>query len=232
MTKLRTWNGAPVADGLPLEELEDRLKHSGPMAWNAMVALARQPQPRAIELLSKCARSPDCWTRRLAIEAISHHQLAHTAPGVVCAALHDPSRYVIRAACQAAAKLALAEAHDGIQALLSSRDALVRETAVRALSGLWQAQDFTPVLRVFRSDPSQEIRRAAAWTLRETAGAATWRELFNVWKGDELPRHRVWACQIAGLYGDDSVRAELETLARDRDGHVRKAAVQASQQRV
>jgi hypothetical protein len=83
--------------------------------------------------------------------------------------------------------------------------------------------DFAPVFRLPLSDPSPAVRRDAAWTLRRTACAETWRELFEAWKGDQLPRHRLWACELAGEHGDESVGVELRALARDRDGHVRKA---------
>jgi HEAT repeat protein len=119
--------------------------------------------------------------------------------------------------------LGLAEAHDDLLALLSSREAATRQAAVGALASFWRAGDFAPVLRLSLSDPSQAVRRDAAWSLRATAGAETWRELFEVWKEDQSPRLRLWACQLAGEYGDEHMKTALEALARDQDGHVRKA---------
>ncbi|WP_247359433.1 HEAT repeat domain-containing protein [Bradyrhizobium sp. 134] len=46
---------------------------------------------------------------------------------------------------------------------------------------------------------------------------------------DELPRHRLWACEIANTFGDPDVLPALTPLLNDDDGHVRKSAAQAHQ---
>src|SRR5204862_363506 len=50
------------------------------------------------------------------------------------------------------------------------------------------------------------------------------------WKADELPRCRTWACELAARYGVLPVRSDVEVLAKDGNGHVRKAALRALQQ--
>jgi len=39
-----------------------------------------------------------------------------------------------------------------------------------------------------------------------------------------VPRHRVWACELAGLFGDEAAKTQLMPLCHDSNGHVRKAA--------
>jgi HEAT repeat protein len=224
------WNGVPIPYGLPLEELEARLQQPGAAAWTAILALARDPQERAIQILTRCVRFEDWRFRRIALEAISDHALALDASGLIRASLHDPSPYVVRTAIEAILRLELTAAHDDLLSLFSANEAATRQAAVRGLSSMWGSGDFMAVLRLFRSDPSPAVRNSAAWTLNETAEASTWRTLFDTWKDDDLPRARTWACQLAGRYGNPDLVPELERLARDRNGHVRKAAARAMEQ--
>jgi HEAT repeat protein len=183
-----------------------------------------------MEILFRFARSPDWCFRRIAIEAIDSREIAPVTVCLIREALHDPSPFVVRTACEAVERWGLTEAYDDLLTLLNDREAATRQTAVRALSSVWRPEAFAPVLHMCRSDPAREVRREAAWTLRRAAEPAAWRELFDMWKEDELPRLRFWACELACEFGSSSVKGELETLTRDRDGHVRKAARRALEQ--
>lgn len=47
------------------------------------------------------------------------------------------------------------------------------------------------------------------------------------WREDPLHRHRVWACEIAAVFGGADVIEALQMLATDPDGHVRRTAEHA-----
>lgn len=59
------------------------------------------------------------------------------------------------------------------------------------------------------------------------ATVADWLQLFEAFRTDDPPRHRVWACELAMQFGSLDINRLLEALASDRDGHVRQAAEQA-----
>ena len=223
------WNGIPVPYGLPIDELERRLAKPDSTAWAACVALAHDPDQLALDVLCQAAHASDWSLRRAAVEAISHHALAQNVSELLHAAMHDISPFVVRTACEAVARLRIMVAHDDVLRLTSAEEAATRAVAVRAIAVLWQTTDFAPVLGLYQFDPSDEVRREAAWTLRGTVNATTWKRLFDLWKDDELPRHRLWAVQLAGEFGHSSVKAELEALAADVNGHVRKAVLLALQ---
>jgi HEAT repeat protein len=161
--------------------------------------------------------------RRAAIDVIASRPHADAAPLIVCA-LKDPDGSVVRTACQAAASLEIREAHDDVVALLASPDAGTREVALAALRALGDADDFERVFEVVRRDPSERVRKAAAWVLRDHVATRTWRPLFDAWHHDPIPRHRVWACEIAAEFGRADVALALSAMKDDPDGHVRRAA--------
>ncbi|MGJ4951031.1 HEAT repeat domain-containing protein [Bradyrhizobium sp. HKCCYLS20291] len=72
------------------------------------------------------------------------------------------------------------------------------------------------------------VRREAAWTLRANVASLDWLQLFEAFRVDDPPRHRVWACELAGQFGNADVVAQIEPLRSDRDGHVRTAAAAAT----
>jgi HEAT repeat protein len=102
--------------------------------------------------------------------------------------------------------------------------------ALHALRELWRDDDVERVLHQFSRGASAEVRKEAAWTLRSTASTATWRRLFDLWCEDALPRHRAWACELAGMHGSHDVLTALDRLTHDVDGHVRHAAAHAIRQ--
>ena len=222
-----TWNGIEVPYGASVDQLAALVRGATPVRWAAFVALAHAPEESALAVLSESVRSSDPHVRRSAVEAIGVHAEGRRLSAQVCSLLSDTHDFVVRSACEAAAHHHLTDAHDAVLALLDAKPESSRETALQALRELWQDADFTRVLRAFTSETSTAVRKEAAWTLRSTASASTWRQLFALWSGDALPRHRGWACELAALYGSREVLTDLERLTRDVDGHVRDKAAQA-----
>jgi hypothetical protein len=220
-------NTTPVPCSATLPELHERIQHPGAEAWAACVALGHNPAPEALHALIELANHSDWRFRRAAVEALSAHPLASSATSIIVAALTDPSSYVVRTACDTAAILKLQEAHSSVLSLAASNDTRTREAAVRALSRLWRPSDFPAVFAIFKNDPVSPVRRATAWTLAVNVSDITWKALFETWVKGELPRYRVWACEIASRFGDSSAKSEVAALLRDPNGHVRKAAQRA-----
>lgn len=223
----RDWNGAVVPYGESVAELERRIDGPAPERWAALVALAHTPGDAALAVLEERAGSPEAHVRRCVAEAIGHHAEGCRLQAVICSLLVDPDPLVVRSACEAAGRQHLPEAHDSVVALLDAGAPATRMVAVRVLRELWQPCDFGRVLAVFSSDPSEAVRREAAWTLRRVADGGSWRELFERWQADPLPRHRQWACELARQFGGRELLPALEALSRDRDGHVRDHAAEA-----
>jgi HEAT repeat protein len=220
-------NGVPVPYAASVAELRTRLRPPSPEAWAAVVALANSDSPEAVDVLVGLTYDPDWRYRRVAVEALGSHPLDRRATRAVLCALRDSSPYVVRTACEAAADMQLAEAHAPVARLLESKSGLTRQTAVAALARVWSAEDLPALVRLYRCDPAKKVRREAAWTLWKNVSAETWRPLFDLWLNDPLHRHRVWACLLAGAFGDPAAKAQLVPLCRDPDGHVRKAARRA-----
>ena len=221
------WNGLPIPVTPPsLEELAEMLK-APPMCWIAYVALGRREDEASLAILVAETASPDQFRRRSAVEAIGNHARGGAASLVVRRLLTDSSPFVVRSAVSAVQQLADAGSHDAIVGLLSDAGATTRTTALHALTVLWQPEDFEGVILVARKDPAKQVRRKASMTLRDHADEANWRRLVALWISSELPRERVWACELVKQFG---VVADLPVVAaccRDQDGHVRKAAQDA-----
>lgn len=220
-------NGVPVPYGATVPELEAEASRSGPRAWAAMLALSADASDEALNVLTRVARSPDEHLRRSALEAIGMHAQGALAADEICCALRDPHDVVIRAACDAAARLTLTQAHDAVVRLLRAPAGRTREVALSALQSLWEPGDFVPVLERHRQDSSVAVRKRAAWLLYERAEPANWRELWDAWRTDTLARHRAWACELMYRFGEPLDCDALRPLLNDQDGHVRNAAARA-----
>jgi HEAT repeat protein len=154
-------------------------------------------------------------------------ELAHSE---LIGLLHnDEPADVVRAACQSLGKLKVGSSHDHILNLLKSKDPTIRLVALQTLCIFWQDSDFDLVLKTMQADSSEDVRKEAAWTLWRCAETSKWKILFAAWQESKLSRERVWACRLAGKYGDDSYAITLQKLAGDKDGHVRKSAQRALQ---
>jgi len=220
-------NGIPVPYTATYDELCENLKTPGPLAWASCIALSHQGTSVSLSKLIELSQSPDWRFRRSAIEAMAYHPQAGIAVETIGKALSDPSQYVIRVACETVAKLKLDALHEDVSKLLKSANADIRQEAVRTLSEIWRMGDFDRVYNLFVLDKIQKVRNAASWTLRAHATEDNWLKLFRVWQQDSFIRHRKWACELATIFGANRVKEELENLASDKDGHVRKAAIKA-----
>jgi hypothetical protein len=232
MTALRprTWHDVPIPYDAPIADLRAALKQPGPKAWVAILALAEKPDTDALTALIELSRSSDANLRRAAVEGIRMHRSGQMAFEAICQALHDRDSFVVRAAIEAAGSLRLRPAHERVLGWLTASEELTRLSALRALEVLWQSSDFEAVFDRYLHDPSHSVRKEAAWTIHKNVGVENWERVFSVWSRDELPRHRTWACQLAGSFGDRAVLSALQKLRADHNGHVRCAAEHAVEQ--
>jgi HEAT repeat protein len=177
--------------------------------------------------LADAAALDDQFLRRTAIEVIGRHPQGRELRATVLSALADPSEYVVRTACEVVAQWGLSEAHEPVLALLTTASKATRQAAIRALGAVWVSEDFSLIFRIYADASDIELRKEAAWVLRQRASSADYRTLFNAFCLDELPRHRQWACELAEKFLGSEILEALSQLASDTDGHVRKAASQA-----
>ncbi|MBA2400815.1 MAG: HEAT repeat domain-containing protein [Bradyrhizobium sp.] len=108
--------------------------------------------------------------------------------------------------------------------LLANASAATRTSAIHSLGTIWVDADFPLMFRIYTKDSERGVRREAAWVLRRRASSANWRTLFVGFYVDELARHRMWACELAGSFSGPEILPALSALSLDIDGHVRKAA--------
>ncbi|WP_161850444.1 HEAT repeat domain-containing protein [Bradyrhizobium sp. CCBAU 051011] len=191
--------------------------------------LASRNDVEAMDTLQKLTTASDQFLRRTALEIIGRHARGRELTASVLGALRDSSEYVRRTACAVVEQWKLVEAHDLLLPLLAEPAASTRESALRALSVIWDDADFQAVLEIYKKDPEISVRRQAASALRQQPHGENWRVLFADFFRDKLPRHRSWACELAGAHGESDILPLLAPLLDDRDGHVRRAAAHASQ---
>ncbi|MGJ4911339.1 HEAT repeat domain-containing protein [Bradyrhizobium sp. HKCCYLS2033] len=198
-----------------------------PLTHGSLRALLTRNGAEALTALREASADPDQFIRRTAIEIIGRHPSGRDLHNVVLSALTDPSEYVVRAGCRIIEDWKWDAVHDVVAALLRSTSRETRRTAIRTLSAIWRQADFQPVFHIYSGDTEPAVRREAAWTLREQVTSSDWLQLFEAFRTDDIPRHRVWACDLAGNFGHPDATTLLDTLSSDRDGHVRKAAAKA-----
>lgn len=227
MRKPEMVNGVYVPYSASVSDLVAQLRPPTDRAWAACIALGHNGSPESLDVLLGLAQDSDWRYRRSSIEALVSHPLAGTVAKQICRALSDSSPYVVRTACDTAAELDLRDAHDILLDITHSTSAATRQAALRALSRLWRNDDFALLLTIYLSDQDQAVRREAAWALKSNASPENWEALFDAWASDSLPRHRVWACELAMAFGGSSVHEQLVRLSDDANGHVRKAAKRA-----
>jgi HEAT repeat protein len=199
------------------------------MTHEAIRSLVSREDDEALGELRSLSTASDAFVRRTAVDVIGQNQRGRELRAIIIAALSDASVYVRRTACDIVAQWKLTEAHDLVLPLLKEQEAPTRECALRALAAIWISTDFQLIFDLYKRDPEIRVRREAAWTLRQGAGAGDWRPLFSAFQEDELPRHRSWACELAETFGNRDDVPVLTSLIGDEDGHVRKSAALARQ---
>ena len=200
-----------------------------PTTHEAVRELGSREDAAALEILAGVAAVDDQFLRRTALEIIGKHPHGRDLGAVILSALGDPSEYVARTACEVVEQWGLLEARNLLVPLLANVNEATRQSAIRALGAVWVDADFPGVFRIYAEDFAADVRREAAWVLRRRATAANWRTLFDAFSEDELVRHRVWACELAGNFSGLEIFPLLSRLASDPDGHVRKAAARATE---
>jgi hypothetical protein len=223
-----TINGVPVPYDTSVAELRKMVNIPGPDAWAAIRSLAEKSEPEALGILGSLTRSKDWRFRRSAVEAIGISPLGHKSQEIVCNLLSDPSSYVMRAAIEAAANQKISCAHNEILKLMKAAEENTRIVALHALMDLWQPSDFDLVFDRYSHDPSDRVKKQAAWTIHENLDSQNWRRIFLAWINDPVPRHRIWACELAEKFGIRSDLTVLQPLINDPNGHVRRAVAKVS----
>lgn len=204
------------------------LDGAAPAAFAAFASLAEAADPEVERALARKLCSSDWRMRRAACEALGGAPRAPTTVAALFSRLDDPSPYVVAAACRALGALGGPALHDRLARVLERADEEARLAAVEALDAASGAEAFDVLVRVLGADPSERVRRRAGFAVRERASPQTWRAIFALWAIDPLPRHRSWACEIVGQYGDRACLPALAALADDANGHVRRAARRAA----
>ena len=209
----------------------NRIDHkcSMPTPYEAIHELKSREDAEALKALAAAAKSTDQFLRRSAVEVIGLHPRGRELQSIILDALTDMSGYVVRTACDVVERCELAEAHDRVRALLTDASEATRQRAVRTLGSIWVDEDFPLIFRIYSNDSEIDVRREAAWVLRQRATSANWQPLFDAFRLDELARHRLWACELAEAFSGAEILPMLSELASDVDGHVRKAASRAVQ---
>jgi hypothetical protein len=205
-----------------------RLPLSGtcaPISHEGIRELASQEDAGALNALAEAAAVEDQFLRRTAIEVIGRHPQGRELRAIIVSALGDPSEYVARTACEVVSQLKLTEGHEAVLGLLTDASQATRQAAIRALGTVWVEADFPLIFRIYVSEP--DLRREAAWILRQRVSSSHWKTLFDAFRVDEVPRHRRWACELAENFSGPETLEVLSQLSLDTDGHVRKAALQA-----
>jgi HEAT repeat protein len=191
-----TCNGEPIPYHEPIEVLRTRVRASGSKAGAAILALAGRPEPEAIAILVDLTRSPDPYLRRAGLEAIGYSPSGPNASDVVLNLLQDKYGFVVRTACEVAAVLGLARAHDRILELAETGEEATRLSALSALESLWVSTDFEKVFARYVKDRSACVRKRAAWTLYQNVSPEHWEQVFESWSNDPVPGT---ALGLAGL---------------------------------
>ena len=193
----------------------------------AIRALGSHDEPGILAALAFAATIEDPFLRRTAMETIGRHPQGRELRTYILSGLSDRSEYVVRIACNVVMQWGLLEAHDLVLPLLTNASVATRQSAIRTLGAIWVDSDFPLLFGIYNGDTRIAVRREAAWVLRRTVSAATWRILFDAFRIDELARHRRWACELAERFASAEILPALSSLLSDVDGHVRSAAGRA-----
>jgi HEAT repeat protein len=200
-----------------------------PTVHEVIRELALREDAVALATLAEAAAAEDQFVRRTAMEAIGRHRKGRELSSIILKAFRDPSEYVVRTACEIVAQWESHEAREFVVALLANPSEATRRTAIRSLRTIWVDEDFPTIFRIYTNAPEIEVRREAAWVLRQRVTSPHWRTLFDAFCADDLARHRQWACELAEKFSGPDIVPLLSRLSVDIDGHVRKAASHAIQ---
>ena len=220
-------NGTLIPYDSSVKELTAQLEYADSRAWAAIAALGFKDDLASLDLLVQLLTHRDWSYRYSAVLAIKNHAKVNVVLHIVRSLLHDASQYVVRAACSILAELKDYGCRDSIIRLLSTSERDTRLSALSSLKELWAPSDIDLVISIYHSDNDEMVHRAAGFIMWENSNENNWQRLLNCFWNDPLPRHRLWACQLIGKFGDFHDHPQLVALLDNKDGHIRKAANKA-----
>ncbi len=190
----------------------------------ALSGLAYLEQPRALDVLLECARSPLESMRRGSLRALG--QVPRKDVRVydcVVAAFGDLDPWVRYYACQAAGRLALNDATLAVAVLLDDEAGQVRVAAVEALSHLDNPAALDALCKV-ASGTEPDLQRAALIGLGMARRGKGLEHVLAATQSENAATRLVAVSALAESKAPESV-AVLGALARDADENVRSAAL-------
>jgi HEAT repeat protein len=154
--------------------------------------------------------------------------------GVLWAEAKPKDNYSVRPSSQTIkrreAALALGQAKDAAQAgpqlleALSDKDPMTRSLAVQSLGSLKYAAAKSKLAELLTTDPSTEVREAAAVSLRQLGDPQVVGALGKA-VNDPAPNVRVTALMGLSYYRDAKVRPVVEAATKDKSVEVRRTAI-------
>jgi len=220
-------NGERVPYELSVDELTAIATGPAPRRWPAFYAIGRVASERALDLLGTFAADRDPHVRRTAIEVLGHIPDQPRIRSVLLRALRDVDGPVVRSACGIAGENRLDDARPALRELVMVADIPTRIAAVKALARLGHHDDID-LAEALMAVREEAAHKEGAFACRSLASESSWRRLAGIWISEPLPRHRMWAAELLGQFGEAQDVLALEGLNADPDGHVRRAAKLAS----
>jgi HEAT repeat protein len=158
-----------------------------PTSHEAIHELKLRENAEALKALASAAKSSDQFLRRTAVEVIGRHPRGREPQAIILDALTDTSGYVVRTACDVIGQWKLVDAHDRVRALLADASEATRQTAIRTLGSIWFDEDFPLVFHIYSKDCEIDVRREAAWVLRQRATLRTGSRFLTLFAWMSLP---------------------------------------------
>jgi HEAT repeat protein len=217
-------NGIVVPYEKDINELKSMLKEEMPYYSVACIALAHKSDIDSLNLLAEYLYDKDWCRRRMAIEGLGYHPMGYLQADNLIKFLSDKSSYVIKAALESIRVHSINKAREKVLDLIKANDEEIRKEAIACLSSIGREEDIKQIIQLFIKDSSKLVRDEAAWFMRQKSDNNNWNISVRLLKESSLARHRVWACELIGIYGDKEDTELLNQLKLDKDGHVRKVA--------
>ena len=199
------------------------IKEDAPACWEGYKELAIHDSADAVSELIKLTDSKDWTHKRAAISALGNHKNGLLAENLLIGELEGKNVHLVKAAINALAGLESKKAHGKIKNLVNVGDISIKVEAIRALGKIWDDSDFNFLLDLYKSCGNVSIKKEIGFVISCKTNKDNWVFLFNLFKNDETPRHRLWALQALRDYGDYNALSAKDFL-HDKDGHIRAVA--------
>ncbi len=220
-------NGIVVPYEKDISELKDMLKEEMPYYSVACIALAYKSSIDSLNSLVEYLSNNDWCIRRMAIEALGYHSMGYLQADNLIKFLSDKSSYVIKATLEVIKVHSVNKARGKVLDLIKTGDEEIRKEAIACLLSISSEEDIKQIIQLFIKERSKLVKDEAACFIRQKLDNNNWSISVRLLKESNLARHRVWACELIGIYGDKKDIELLNQLKNDKDGHVRKAAFKA-----